>query len=101
MSITFCEVSLIDGDVAHVVPEDEPRIDAAVTAFLDFGGTRDTVLDLTLTNGGAFKVRVSRIASWALSSPELRARSMEIGHALKEEAKTAKEALGWQEWSWE
>lgn len=70
------------------VPEDEPRVDAAVSLWVDSGRTRDTILYLTALDGARYCVLASHVTSWMLSAPQDRERSAGIELALKEERKS-------------
>lgn len=85
--------------VADVVAEDEPRIDAAVQHFLDTGGHADTLLDLTMTSGASYRILASQVRSWMVSTPESRARSMELEKAHADEDREHRIAAGlpWEE----
>ena len=78
--------------------EDEPRIDAAVSAFLDSGGTRDTLLDLTTTEGFDLRLRTSNVASWMRSTPEGRRRQLDIERLQREETEAFEEEAGLNRW---
>ena len=90
---TYLKVYEPDGHV-QVLPEDEPRINAAVGDWIDSGDTRDRLLDLTLIDGGAYYTKASRIMSWVLSTPETRRRGWEIQKAMKDEDEAYKQAVG-------
>lgn len=81
------------------IPEEEPRIDAAVSQWIDSGGTRDTILRLTLVDGDTFTLRASTIDSWLLSTPEGRRRSHEWDKAAEDERREQRTAAGfpWDE----
>lgn len=88
----------VDGESWAVLAEDEPRIDAAVSLWIDSGETRDALLLLTLTGGDAFKVRASMCASWFLSTPAGRRRELEFGKAADDENKRVRQEIGdWEE----
>ena len=94
----FVKLWTTDGECWGVVPEDEPRIDAAVSQWIDSGETRDTLLLLTFTGGDPFKLRASCISAWMLSTPEGRRREWEISKASDEERERVKRELGmWEE----
>jgi len=54
----------------HIDPSDEGALDAAVTRYLESGGTRDELLCLTLSEGGTYRIRASQVSSWYLSTPD-------------------------------
>lgn len=83
----------------HVDPGDEGALDAAVSRYLDSGGTRDELLCLTLAEGGAYRVRASQISSWYLSTPEHVRHNLIRTHAQRESDRTLRAALGlpWKE----
>jgi hypothetical protein len=95
---TFVKLWTTDREVWGLVPDDEPRIDAAVSLWIDSGETRDTLLLLTLTGGDPFKVRASMIASWMLSTSHGRRREMEFSKAGDDEQRAVRRAIGdWEE----
>jgi len=74
--------------------DDEPRIDAAVSRHIDSGGTVDTLLDLTTTDGFRTRIRASHVMAWFVSTPETRRRAVELSHLQDEETKQVKADLG-------
>lgn len=86
------------GEMYTVEADDEPRIDAAVTQYIDSGESRDTLLRLTFTDGREYTVRASQIVSWATSTPESRRRAVEYEKGQEEETRRFKQELGiWDE----
>lgn len=77
------------GDVFYIDPTDEPRIDAAVSSWLDSGGTKDTLLSLTPAEGGDLKLRASCIYCFYPSTTATRRRWIEIRAELEREAAQA------------
>lgn len=91
-------VKVFDDDgYVLVPPAEEPRIDAAVTAYLDSGGTRDSLLRLTTLDGAEYVVRVSSIRSWIMTTPEARRRQVEHEKALADERREYAAELGYWE----
>jgi hypothetical protein len=78
-----------DGGYVCVEVGDEPRIDAAVTSWLDSGGSRDSLLDLTLIDGSEYRVIASHVVAWSISSPESRQRFIEHQAAMRDERAAA------------
>jgi len=74
-----------DGLFVYVDVGDEPRVDAAVTSWLDSGGSRDSLLDLTLIDGSGYRVIASHVVAWSVSSPESRLRTIEHSAAMRDE----------------
>lgn len=94
----FLSVYDMQGGLASVEPGDEGRLDAAVTAYLDSGGTRDSLIHLTMTNGQRYAIRASAVQSWILTTPEGRLKSLEIEQASRQEEKANRMALGiWED----
>lgn len=91
--MTFLKVYGEDGYIL-VRPECEPALDAAVTAYLDSGGIRDTLVHLTGISGDEYVTRASRITSWLISTPEGRMRETEIEKALADEHTANRHAVG-------
>ena len=83
-----------DGESTHCEPDDEPRLDAVVTAFLDSGRTKDTLLCLTMLEGVPYKVLASEVTSWAVSTADSRKMRVRINHESEEEERSAKAELG-------
>lgn len=90
---TFVKVFEEDGFVL-VVLEDAPRVDAAVSMWVDSGGTRDTLLELTRCDGDGYWVKASTITSWTISTYEGRRRSFEWEAAMRGEEQSLREAAG-------
>lgn len=97
----FVRVFDVDGAVVLVTPDDEPRIDAAVTAFLDSGCSRDRTLRLTMLSGDEYVTPASRISSWIVSTPEGRRRSIAIEKVIEDEIRSYRKAAGYSEWEGE
>ena len=83
-----------NGSSYTVDPADEPRIDAAVSAYVESGCTRDRVLHLTFTDGREYSVRASVITSWARSTPETRRRALELQKFAEDEDQQLRQELG-------
>ena len=95
---TFVKLWDTSGDSVCCVAEDEPRIDAAVTAWLSSGKTADSILDLTLESGDGFRILASAVVSWIVSTPEGRLRATECDAAHKAEAEEFRAAAGiWED----
>lgn len=87
VSSTYVSLYLLsDGEGRYVVPEDEPQIDAAVSAYMDSGG-RDCLLHL------------STVSHWCVSTPETRQRVYHRIRAQKEERKEMEKAAGLTDWN--
>lgn len=98
MEDTYITVFDDQSGSASVVAEDEPRLDCAVAAYLDSGGTRDSLIHLTMTNGQRYVIRASAVQSWIVCTPEGRMRSLELQRASNEEEKANRAALGmWED----
>jgi hypothetical protein len=74
--------------------DDEPRVDAAVSRYLDSGGTTDTLLDLTTIENETLRIRASLVVAWFVSSPETRRRSVEVESMQKSEHAANRQATG-------
>lgn len=83
----------VDGAVSVCV-SDEPRVNAAVSLWLDSGRSRDTLLDLTTLSGGTYYTRASQITSWFISTPEHRRAEIQHSVAVDEEGEAIKVELG-------
>lgn len=81
----------LDGCVI-CTPEDEPRLDAAVTTWITTH--RDVLIDLTMIEGCSYKTLASTIGSWCLSTPESRSRRVAIDHESETEYQTLRRAEG-------
>lgn len=86
-----------DDGYVLVPPAEEPRIDAAVTAYLDSGGTRDSLLRLATLDGAEYVVRASSIRSWIMTTPETRRRQVEHEKALTDELREYAAEIGYWE----
>ena len=94
MSDVYLRVWDNTGDMIAVDAAEEPRLDAAVSTFIDSGGTRDALVELGLIEGGTVKIRASVVHSWMLSTPESRFRLMEINKSEAEEREEFRNKLG-------
>lgn len=72
---TWLVLMEMDGNT-HIDPADEPAVDVALTRYLESGCTRDELLHLTMSEGGAYRVRVSRVVGWWLMTPEHERRNL-------------------------
>lgn len=83
----------------HVDPADEPAIDVALTRHLESGCTRDELLHLTLSEGGPYRVRVSRICGWWINTPEHTRRNLMRTAAQRDADRELRSSLGlpWKE----
>lgn len=93
MTITYCKIFEDDGNIC-VRPEQESRINAAVSQYVDSGGTRDTLLDLETLAGETYYTKASRITSWYVSTPETRRKIIEVEKLLEDEKKAFQADLG-------
>lgn len=67
-----------DGGIYWILsPDNEQSIDAAVSLWIESGGTRDTLLDLTSPDGSNVRLPASNVRSWHISTPESRRRNAE------------------------
>lgn len=95
---TFVRLWTSDGGSWSIAVEEEPRIDAAVSRWVDSGETRDTLLLVTLTGGDPLKLRASFVASWMISTPEGRRRELEISKESDDEQERVRKELGiWED----
>lgn len=93
-------VKLFDSADAFVCcePHEEPRIDAAVSRYLETGGNVDTLLCLDLVDGCSYKTRASNILAWYVTSPEDRRRRVQWEKdAADENAELRQEAGIWDD----
>lgn len=74
--------------------EEEPRIDAAVSKWIDSGKTQDTLLDLIDVVGAPYKTLASEITSWLILTPESRRAGIAYSKALDDEAQVIRTELG-------
>ena len=83
----------------HIDPADEGALDAAVSRYLDSGGTRDELLCLTLSEGGTYRVRASQVSSWYLSTPDHVRHNLIRTHAQRENDRAIRTSMGlpWKE----
>jgi|GEM_PF-3814767 len=81
------------------IASDLPRLDAAVTAYLDSGKTRDTLLCLTFVEGTEYHVRASCIRAFWLNTPEHRKRFLMHERHTRDEDRELRSELGlpWKE----
>jgi len=95
--MTFLKVYYDDGYVL-AKPECEQSIDAAVSAWVDSGKTRDRLLRIELLDGCELAVLASEVTSWLISTPETRQRQVEIERDLRAEDTAMRQAAGiWDE----
>ncbi len=89
-------VCLYDGTDScwTVSVDDEPRIDAGVSRHIDSGGHTDTLLDLATTEGAPLRIRASQVVAWFVSTPETRARAVELTKAQEEERAANRQRVG-------
>jgi hypothetical protein len=73
---------------------EEPRIDAAVSAYIDSGRSRDSLIHLTALDGGRIVVRASFVSGWSTSDPEMRRAAWEHRAAFEAEDRENKAAVG-------
>lgn len=73
---------------------DESRIDAGVTQYLGSGCTRDTLLDLTTTEGEPLRILASQVVSWLISTPASRQRYMMRQKAEQDEVTRLRREAG-------
>lgn len=88
-----------DGSSTDIDPSEESRLDAAVTGYVDSGGTRDVVLSLTMSEGGQYRILASRVVGWWLCTPEHRRRNLLRRQAQEEADRALRVELGlpWEE----
>jgi hypothetical protein len=84
--------------VVDLAAGQENSIDAAVTAYLESAGTRDSLVYLVSVSGAEYVVRASTIHGWTISTPENRARSAEVERAYRDEDTALRQTFGiWDE----
>lgn len=83
----------------HIEVSEDGAIDAAVARYLESGCTRDELLHLSLAEGGTYRVRVSRINSWWICTPEHTYRNLLRDAARRETERATRAELGlpWKE----
>lgn len=97
MPDSYVKISDGDGFVTCPIAE-EPRVDAAVQAWLDSGGTRDSLIMLEMADGDIYKVRASHIKWWIISTPMGRKNQLDLQRQAKEEEQAVLRELGmWDE----
>lgn len=74
--------------------DEEPRIDAAVTTYIDSGRTRDSLIHLTAVDGGRVVVRASFVSGWSVSDPAMRRAGWEYRAMVEAEDRENKAAVG-------
>lgn len=87
----FVRVYDASGFVA-VELDDEPRLDAAVSAYLDNG--RDRLVRMARIDGDEYVILASEVTGWMVSTPEGRRRSTELDKASKDEEEANRQAVG-------
>lgn len=97
----FIKLFEVEGGSVLLVPDEEPRLDAALTAYLDSGCTRDRLIRLTLLDGDEYVTTASRISAWLVSTPEGRRRAVRIDKLIDDEIRSYREAAGYNEWEGE
>jgi hypothetical protein len=70
------------------------RLDAALTAFLDSGRSRDQLLSLRMVEGAEYRVPVSSVRAYFHSTPLFRKRMTAQLEFQKDERKTLRAELG-------
>lgn len=80
--------------------EDEPRVDAAVSAYVDSGG-RDRIIEVTLLEGVTFKLLASTVTAWFVSTPATRKARVEINANAEAELEGFEKELGLGGEPWE
>lgn len=83
-----------NGAAFMVSIDEEQRIDAAVSKWIDSGKTRDTLLDLIDVIGAPYKTLASEITSWLVLTPESRRAGVIYTKALDDEAQAIRTELG-------
>lgn len=73
------------GSYCSVRLEDAGLLDASVSAYIDSGRTRDSIIHLTTVGGAQYCILASTVRSWIESSPESRRLVRERDAALKTE----------------
>ncbi len=78
--------------------DDEPRVNAAVSRWVDSGRSRDTLLDLTGVDGDQFYTLASEVTSWLVSTPRGRLLSRQWDRDVGNEQQEHKAQLGiWED----
>ena len=85
MAYSFLRVWDAQGMLINLDIHDEPRIDAAVTEWVDSGRTKDTVLHLTTLEGVPYTTLASNMVAWAHSTPESRKAFAHVNQAMLNE----------------
>lgn len=82
------------GDTIRVKPKEEAQLDQAVSAWLESGGTRDSLLYLTTINGETYRCLASSIRAWLGSSTVSRRKHLEQMQQLEAEEEEMRRELG-------
>lgn len=88
------------GEVTQVEADESNSVDAAVSAWIDSGRTKDSILYLSMVNGTAtYRVLASCITSWWVSTPAYRRAHLEQVQRQKNESRALKTEMGipWSE----
>lgn len=84
----------VGDQVTYVCAEEANRLDAAIAGYLDSGKTRDELLSLRMVEGEDYRVPLSNIRAFFLSTPEFRKRNAITLKFQKEENKQVRAELG-------
>lgn len=90
----WIKVFLAEDGFMFVDPSEGPRLDAALSRFLEYPERHDGVIHLLAASGAQFSMPISRIVGWVSSSAATRRREMEIEQAMDEESETVRRELG-------
>lgn len=89
---TYLKVYDRIGEAVYCIADDEPRIDAAVSRWIET--KRDTLLDLTLLEGTTYKTLASDIMAWTITTPETREYRVALNKANEDEHTEHRHAAG-------
>lgn len=94
---TWLRIFEPDGPTS-IAAHEEPRVNAAVSRYVDSGCSHDTLLDLEMIFGDTYYTKASLINSWYISTPAFRRAEIQHQGAYEEEDKSFKAELGiWSE----
>lgn len=89
---SFVRVWDNQGDSVDVVSLETQKLHEAMSLFMK--ENEDTLLMLTLKSGALWYIRISRIDSWVISTPEIRATSHAYNKAFDDEVEELEAELG-------
>ena len=83
-----------DGSIGDFAVDEAPRIDAAVTTWLESGGTRDSLIHVTGRWSAECAFLASWVRGWQVNTPESRRRYWEVEKATRDEKAELRNAVG-------